>query len=120
MSAARGHKVQQRTYLRRPRKRRPYGRLLLILGVLFICYVYLGGDYGLLKIWSQRKEISNLKQEIHRLRAEQMDLKQERKQLEADSLYIEKRAREELGMVRENERVYQFVPHADSSEGGEI
>jgi cell division protein FtsB len=120
VAAAGGHKGQQRTYLRQLRKKRPYGRLLLILGLLLICYVYLGGDYGLLKIWSQRKEIGDLERETHRLQAEQMDLKQECKQLKTDSLYIEKKAREELGMVREDERVYQFVPQADSSERGEI
>lgn len=118
--AAGGHKGQRRAYLRRPRKKRPYGRLLLILGFLFVCYVYLGGDYGLLKIWSQRKEIDGLEQEIHRLQAEQMDLKQECQQLKTDSLYVEKKAREELGMVREGEKVYQFVPQADSTKRGEI
>jgi hypothetical protein len=90
---------RQQAFLRRPQKKRPYGRLLLILGFLFVCYIYLGGDYGL----------------THRLRAEQLDLKQECVRLETDSLYIEKKAREELGMVRKGERVYQFVPRPDST-----
>lgn len=117
MSAARGKGGRQKAFLRRPRKRRPYGRLLLLLGFLFICHTYLGGDYGLLKMWSQHREIEKLKSEIHRLRAEQQDLKQECLWLETDTLYIEKKAREELGMVREGERVYQFVPKADSIRG---
>lgn len=119
MSLATGHANQHKIFLRRPRKRRPYGRLLLILGFLLICWVYLGGDYGLLKVWSQGRQIEDLKREINRLRAEQLDLKKECLWLETDSLYIEKKAREELGMVREGERVYQFVPKADST-GGEI
>jgi len=89
----------------------------LLLGFLWICYVYLGGDYGLLKICSQRRDIEKLKREISRLRAEQQDLKQECLWLETDTLYIEKKAREELGMVREGERVYQFVPKTDSTRG---
>ena len=117
MSAARGKGSRQKAFLRQPRKKRPYGRFLLILGFLFICYIYLGGDYGLLKIFSQRREIENLQREISRLRAEQQDLKQECLWLETDTLYIEKKAREELGMVREGERVYQFVPKTDSTRG---
>jgi cell division protein FtsB len=89
----------------------------LLLCFLFICYVYLGGDHGLLKIWSQRREIESLQHHIQRLRAEQQDLKQECLWLETDTLYIEKKAREELGMVREGERVYQFVPQTDSARG---
>lgn len=119
MSAARRPDGRQKAFLRRPRRRRHYGRLLLVLGFLLICYVYLGGDYGLLKIWSQRQQIEELRQQIHRLHAEQQDLKQECLQLETDSLYIEKKAREELGMVKKGERVYQFVPRADST-GEEI
>lgn len=115
MSAAMGLDGRQKAFLRRPRKKRPYGRLLLILGFLLLCYVYLGGDYGLLRIWSQRRQIEELRRETHRLRAEQLDLNQECMRLETDSLYIEKKAREELGMVRKEERVYQFVPRADST-----
>ncbi len=115
MSAATSHRDRKKVFLRQPRKRRPYGRLLLLLGFLFICYIYLGGDYGLLKIWSQRGEIESLNREIDRLQAEQLDLKKECVRLQTDSLYIEKKAREELGLVREGERVYQFVPKADST-----
>lgn len=118
MSAARGYDGRQKAFLRGPHKKRHYGRLLLILGVLFICYVYLGGDYGLLKIWSQRKQIEQLRQEIHRLHAEQIDLKKECQKLETDSSYIEKKVREELGMVKEEEKVYQFVPQSDSTGEG--
>ena len=115
MSAATNYGDGKKVFLRQPRKRRPYGRLLLLLGFLFVCYVYLGGDYGLIKIWSQRREIESLKREIERLQAEQLDLKKECLRLQTDSLYIEKKAREELGLVKDGERVYQFVPKVDST-----
>jgi cell division protein FtsB len=115
VSAARGYDGRQKEFLRGPHKKRRYGRLLLILAFLFICYVYLGGDYGLLKIWSQRKQIEELRKEIHRLHAEQMDLQEECRRLETDSTYLEKRIREGLGMVKEGERVFQFVPQSDST-----
>ena len=104
-----------KVFLRQPRQKRRYGRLVLVLILLVICYIYVGGDYGLMKIWSQHRQVQDLKQEIHRLRTEQYDLKREGLLLESDSLYIEKKAREELGMVRQGERVYQFVTPADST-----
>jgi cell division protein FtsB len=119
LSQATAHGRGQKAFLRRPGKKRPYGRLLLLLAFLLICYVYLGGDYGLFKIWSQRREIESLKREIDHLHAEQADLKKECLWLQTDSLYIEKKAREELGLVRDGEKVYQFVPGADST-GEEI
>ena len=110
--------AQLKAFVRRSRKKRRYGRLLLLLGFLLVCYIYLGGDYGLLKIWSQNRQIEQLKGETNRLRAEQLDLKMQCLKLEADSSYIEKKAREELGMVRPGERVYQFVAPPDTvSEG---
>ena len=39
-----------------------------------------------------------------------VDLEIEKKRLENDKFYIEKQARERLGMVREGEKVYKFVP----------
>jgi cell division protein FtsB len=115
VSAAKDRDAQLKTYLRQPQKKRRYGRLLLLLVFLILCYMYVAGDYGLLKIWSQHRQIEELKGETRRLRAEQLDLKQERIRLEEDSLYIEKKAREELGMVKPGERVYQFVPSPDST-----
>jgi cell division protein FtsB len=115
VSAAKNRDDQLKSFLRRPQKKRRFGRLLLVLGFVLICYVYVGGDYGLLKIWSQHNQIEELKREAHRLRAEQYDLSRECLRLESDSLFVEKKAREELGMVRSGERVYQFVPPADTT-----
>jgi cell division protein FtsB len=108
-----------KSFLRRPQRKRRYGRLLLLLAFLLVCYIYLAGDYGLLNIWSQHGQIEKMEQEIHRLRAEQLDLKQQCVKLENDSTYIEKEAREELGMVKPGEKVYQFVAPRDTT-GEEI
>ena len=44
------------------------------------------------------------------LQAQMVDLEIEKKRLENDEFYMEKQARERLGMVREGEKVYKFVP----------
>jgi cell division protein FtsB len=119
VAEAKDRDAKLKSFLRRPRRRRRYGRLLLLLIVLLVCYIYLAGDYGLLKIWSQHRQIEELERETHRLRAKQLDLKQQCVKLADDSTYIEKKAREELGMVRPGERVYHFITPQDST-GEEI
>jgi cell division protein FtsB len=112
------HDQQLKSYLRKPQKKRRYGRLFLLLVFLLVCYFFLAGDYGLLKIWTQHRQIQRLEQETNRLRAEQLDLKQQCLKLASDSAYIEKKAREELGMAKPGERVYQFVTPPDTTAEG--
>jgi cell division protein FtsB len=105
-----------KSFLRKPYRKRRFGRLLLLLILLLLCYFFLAGDYGLVNIWIQRRQIDRLEQETHRLRAEQFDLKQQCLKLQSDSTYIEKKVREELGMIKPGERVYQFVSPQDTLE----
>jgi len=44
------------------------------------------------------------------LQAEMVDLEIEKKRLEHDTFYLEKQARERLGMVKKGEKVYRVVP----------
>lgn len=44
------------------------------------------------------------------LQARIVDLEIEKKRLEKDKFYIEKQARERLGMVKKGEEVYRVVP----------
>jgi cell division protein FtsB len=116
VSEAKGRDEQLKSFLRKPRRKRQFGRLVIVLILLLFCYFFLAGDYGLIKIWAQRRQIEKLEQETHRLRAEQFDLKQQCLKLQSDSAYIEKKVREELGMIRPGERVYQFVAPPDTTE----
>jgi cell division protein FtsB len=107
-----------KSFLRKPYRRRRFGRLLAVLILLLLCYFFLAGDYGLVNILAQRRQIERLEQETQRLRTEQFDLKQQCLKLKGDSTYIEKKVREELGMIKPGERVYQFVTPPDTLEGG--
>jgi len=81
--------------------------LLLLLVILQITLWFGGG--GLLELWDQHQEVEAQRNENARLRernealnAEVLDLKQG---LDA----VEEHAREDLGMVKEGEGVYQVV-----------
>lgn len=116
MSQTRDRDEQLKSFLRKPYRKRQFGRLVLVLVFLLLCYFFLAGDYGLINILAQQRRIKRLEQETHRLRAEQFDLTQQCLKLKGDSTYIEKKVREELGMIKPGERVYQFVTPPDTLE----
>jgi len=82
---------------------------LLLLLLLALQYKLWVGDGSLAEVWDlyqqvevQREENERLRERNQALEAEVIDLKQG---LEA----IEERAREELGMVRDDETFYQII-----------
>ncbi len=75
---------------------------LIALGIIFIPgYVRIRKLAGLLK--AQEKQIEEVKQNNKRLEEELAKLKN-------DPLYLEKVAREKLGVVRKGEVIYKVLP----------
>lgn len=90
---------------------------LLAVGLLAVAaaLALYAGD-GLLRVWRMHREIDALERDLGALRARQDELARTVDRLRHDPLYIEKLAREELGMVREGETVLKFpsrTPPAD-------
>jgi cell division protein FtsB len=79
-----------------------------------LLYMYVGGDTGLYQIWKQTRTVRTLREEI----AEQQVLREqnldEKARLERkDPGVIEKKAREDLGMVKKGEQVYLIIDEKD-------
>jgi cell division protein FtsB len=60
------------------------------------------------RAWQMRREMARVERELTTLRARQGELTRTVDRLRNDLLYIEKLAREEMGMVREGETVLKF------------
>ena len=60
------------------------------------------------RAWQMRRDMHIAEREVEALRAKQADLTRTIDRLRNDPLYIEKLAREEMGMVREGETVLKF------------
>jgi len=58
--------------------------------------------------WQMRRDMHAVEREVQTLRAKQAELTRTVDRLRNDPLYIEKLAREEMGMVREGETVLKF------------
>jgi cell division protein FtsB len=60
------------------------------------------------RAWQMRRDVKAVQRELETLRAQQGELARTVDRLQNDPLYIEKLAREEMGMVREGETVLKF------------
>jgi len=90
-------------------KKKTIKRILFLLIAAFVAYSFFSGPYGFLTIFSLLKEKKALEIESKKLSAELMDLENKKEKLKSDTLFLEKQARERLGMAKENERIYKFV-----------
>ena len=83
--------------------------ILSILVFAFLVYRFCAGPYGFFQIHSLREEKRNLEHESRLLKAEIVDLGIEKKRLNDDPFYIEKQARERLGLIKPGEKMYRIV-----------
>ena len=60
------------------------------------------------RAWQMRRDMQTVERDLTTLRAQQAELARTVDRLRNDPLYIEKLAREEMGMVREGETVLKF------------
>ena len=59
-------------------------------------------------LWQMQREVATAERDVARLSAQQKKLEELAEQLRNDPAYIEKVAREEMGMVREGETILKF------------
>lgn len=76
--------------------------LVVILGIIYYP--------GYRRIQKMRYENHKLAVQLEELQKKNAYLEEKLKKLTTDLTYIEKRAREELGIAREGEIIYEFVP----------
>jgi len=82
--------------------------ILIVLLVLLQYKLWLG-DGSLAEVWQLYQQVELQKEENHQLRERNQALEAEVQDLKQGLEAIEERAREELGMVREDETFYQIV-----------
>jgi cell division protein FtsB len=77
-------------------------------GVLLL--LLLVGKFGLINLYfSVYRPLAAQRAEVRQLRLIIDSLEREKSRLESDTAYIERIAREKLGMIRKGETVYKFV-----------
>lgn len=79
---------------------------LILVGLMALT---IWGEQGLLAMWHKQRDVAGLVQEIEAIERENTRLSHEIQHLRKDMAHIETIAREELGLVKEGELVFEFV-----------
>lgn len=93
-------------------KKRLRLKILLLLNILFSAFLILLTNIkenGIIEVNRLKAELIRLEQKIDNIGDENRKLEDEIYSLKNDTLYIEKIAREELGLVKHGETVFEFV-----------
>jgi cell division protein FtsB len=85
---------------------------------LFVClvaaiglgYVFIGSEFGFLKLRRLQAENADLEKEITTLQEENETLRRDLEDTQAKLEKIEKLAREGLGMSKADELIFRFIP----------
>ena len=81
-----------------------------LVAILLFGLVAFIGDLGLLDLWRIEDESERLQARLVEVQEENRLLEREIRSLKNDPDYLERVARQELGMVREGEILYRFAP----------
>ena len=103
--------LDRRMYRGKRRRKRNFWLFVGTLLALWMVYVFIAGDYGLLKVISLKRREIHLRNELLKLRARKEVLLSETKRLKNDMKTVERIAREELGMIKQGETRYKFPEH---------
>ena len=90
-------------------RRAPVRRRLAVAAVAVLALglaVFAGRNT--IALWQMQREIAAAERDVARLSAQQKKLEELAERLRNDPAYIEKVAREEMGMVREGETILKF------------
>jgi cell division protein FtsB len=103
-----------------PRPKAPKRRIIyVIFAVLLSLSLFTAfGDRGFIHLWRLWQEKKKLDHENFLLQRENEILRERVRRLRHDDLYLEKVAREELGLARPGEIIYRFVSPEGKNQTG--
>jgi len=81
--------------------------IVLFFIILMITYYTIFGERGILHLQKLRSDLESIKTSSEKIKKENERLKKEIKLLQNEEQYIDKIAREELGLVKEDEIIYK-------------
>lgn len=90
-------------------RRRALLRWLVVVVGAGVLYFLVGGKTGVVELYRIHREVHGLEVQLHEANASIGSLTVEIQRLKNDTAYIERTAREKLGMARKSETVYKFT-----------
>jgi cell division protein FtsB len=91
-----------------PEKKKQWGIILLVGLIVLVWFFALFGEKGVIKIIQLRRERDKILADVNRIQEENKRLQEEIKRLREDPRYLESVARNDLGLIKENEILFIF------------
>lgn len=91
-------------------------RIVVGIVVFTLLWVVFAPGRGIFFLHQQKKHLAELKIEQKRLTLENNEMEQDIKQLQSNKKYLEHVAREEYGMVKDNEIIFNFAKEKKKKE----
>ncbi|MBW1679592.1 MAG: septum formation initiator family protein [Deltaproteobacteria bacterium] len=98
---------KKRIFMKELKGRFKYLIVVLIFIILMITYYTVFGERGILQLRKLERNTEKIKASTEKIKQENENLKNEIELLQGDDQYIERIAREDLGLVREDEIIYK-------------
>ncbi len=92
------------------KKKKPIGHIILFIILVIFLSILLFGNKTWWHLLAMYKDVNVLEGEIKQVRGENDNLQREIHKLKTNYAYVEKTAREELGLVLPGEIEYRFIP----------
>ncbi len=90
-----------------PLKLSPKAIFLSVLGLILLGVIFIPGYLKIKRFLRQNRE---LERQIKETKQANRRLEEEQEKLESDPVYLEKVAREKLGLAKEGEIIYKVLP----------
>ncbi|MEW6003012.1 MAG: septum formation initiator family protein [Nitrospirota bacterium] len=81
---------------------------VILLSLIYFITTLLFGDMGLIKYFELKKTKTNLEKEISEIEKENQQINSEIKLLKEDPFYTEKHVREQFGLAKPDEYIFQY------------
>ncbi len=88
-----------------------FGSIFFILLLIFL--FFFSGSYGILELVRLKRENSKLLLRKESLLKDRAAVQDSIKKAEGDTAFLEKLAREKIGMTKKGEKVFHFVPSSE-------
>lgn len=95
--------------IRKKFKIRKIGRWIALAVAALLLYSLFFGRASMVRIYQSFLDVKTKEHKLTRMRQEADTIRVQNKKLEKDTAYMEKIAREKLGMARKDEKVYKFI-----------
>jgi cell division protein FtsB len=84
-------------------------RISIAIALLVLLWIVFAPGSGMFHLHQQKKHLAELKTEHEVLTQQNKEMKEDIERLQTDKGYLEKVAREDLGMLKKNEIVFDFA-----------